>query len=250
LLYFEKKLHFIQEESRERTSYEMFWRVMMSEGRYDLSDSPKENFLIEGMNPCWKEVIHLASLQSFDKGQVVNQADDGMYLMKDGCISYSVYLRSGERRILYFVGRDSLFNEAGSMIKLKGRVSFEFRANTEVYAFPPDLFMDVDFVRTYPELCINLSQYIIFKRTYLGHFVANLFNNKPVTRVSELLLQLYESNSGITLSHLDISNFLGLHLMTISRALTQLRKENVIGKITKNKFEILDPGRLAEYMKW
>jgi len=222
----------------------------MSDERYDFSDNPNENFLIQGMNSCWKNVIHLATLQSFSKGQVVDQADDGMYLMKEGCISYSVYLRGGERRILYFVGQDSLFNEAGSMIKLKGRVSFEFLADTKVYAFPPGLFMDVDFVRTYPELCINLSQYIIFKRLYLSHFVSNLFNGKPVTRVAEILSQLYESDSGITLSHLDIANFLGLHLMTISRALAELRDEGVIGKITKKKSEIFDPQRLAEYAQW
>ncbi|WP_320172904.1 Crp/Fnr family transcriptional regulator [Maridesulfovibrio sp.] len=222
----------------------------MREDRYNFSESSKENFLIEGMNSCWSEVTHLASLQSFSKGQVVDQADDGMYLMKEGCISYSVYLRGGERRILYFVGRDSLFNEAGSMIKLKGRVSFEFLADTQVYVFPPNLFMDVDFVRTYPELSINLSQYIIFKRIYLSHFVANLSNNKPITRVAELLLQLHENNAGIYLSHLDISSFLGIHLMTISRALAELRKENIIGKITKNKFEIFSPERLAEYADW
>ena len=219
----------------------------MNEDRYNFSVNPKVNIVIEGMNACWKDVIHLAKLHSFSKGQVVDQADDGVYLVKEGYLSYSCYLNSGERRILYFVGRDSLFNEAGCMLRLKDRVSFEFFADTQVYVFPPDIFMDVDFVRSYPELSINLSQYIIFKRIYLSHFVANLFNNKPIARVSEILFQLHESKSGITISQLDISNFLGLHLMTVSRALSQLRDENIIGKITKNKFEIFSPERLAEY---
>lgn len=219
----------------------------MNEKRYDFSENQKVNIVIEGMNTCWKDVIHLAKLHSFSKGQVVDQDEDGMYLIKEGYLSYSCYLNSGERRILYFVGRDSLFNEAGCMIHLKDRVSFEFFADTQVYVFPPNIFMDVDFVRSYPELSINLSQYIIFKRIYLSHFVANLFNNKPITRVSEILSQLYESKSGVTISQLDIGNFLGLHQMTVSRALSKLRDENIIGKITKNKFEIFAPERLAEY---
>ena len=199
------------------------------------------------MNTCWKDILHLATLHSFSKGQVVDQSDDGVYLVKEGYISYSCYLHNGERRILYFVGPDSLFNEAGCMIRLKDHVSFEFLTDTQVYAFPPHPFMDVDFVRLYPELSINLSQYIIFKRIYLSHFVANLFNNKPITRVAEILFQLYESKSGVTISQLKIGNFLGLHLMTVSRALSQLRDENIIGKISKNKFEIFAPERLAEY---
>ncbi|SCX90968.1 Crp/Fnr family transcriptional regulator [Desulfoluna spongiiphila] len=222
----------------------------MTEKPYDFSENQKVNIMIEGMNTCWKDILHMATLHSFSKGQVVDQAADGVYLVKEGCLSYSCYLDSGEKRILYFVGRDSLCNEAGCMIHLKDRVSFEFLADTQVYTFPPHQFMDVDFVRSYPELSINLSQYIIFKRIYLSHFVANFSNNKPVTRVAEILLQLYESEHGITISQLDIANFLGLHLMTVSRALAQLRDENIIGKITKNKFEIFDPERLAEYAEW
>jgi CRP-like cAMP-binding protein len=222
----------------------------MNENHYDFSENQKVNVVIEGMNTCWKDIIHLANLHSFSKGQVVDQSDDGLYLLKKGYISYSCYLHSGERRILYFVGPDSLFNEGGSMIHLKGIVSFEFLTDTIVYAFPPNIFMDVDFVRSYPELCINLSQYIIFKRTYLSHFMGNLFNNKPITRVAEILFQLYESKSRVTISQLDIGNFLGLHQMTVSRALSQLRDENIIGKITKNKFEIFAPERLAEYAQW
>lgn len=149
----------------------------MNDNRYNFSENQKVNILIEEMNTCWKDVIHLAKLHSFSKGQVVDQADDGVYLVRNGYLGYSCYLHSGERRILYFVGRDSLFNEAGCMIHLKDRVSFEFFADTRVYVFPPNLFLDVDFVRSYPELFINLSQYIIFKRIYLSHFVANLSNN-------------------------------------------------------------------------
>ncbi len=222
----------------------------MNENCYNFSKDQKVNFIIEGMNTCWKDIIHLANSHSFSKGQVVDQADDGVYLIKEGYISYSCYLHGGERRILYFVGRDSIFNEAGCMINLKGRVSFEFLTDTQVYAFPSNIFMDVNFVRSYPELCINLSQYIIFKRIYLSHFVANLSNNKPITRVSEILFQLYESQSKFTITQLDIGNFLGLHQMTISRALSQLRGENIIGKITKNNFEIFAPERLSEYAQW
>ena len=225
----------------------------MDEDHYNFSENQKVNVVIEGMNTCWKEVLDLATLRSFSKGQVVDQAEDGMYLVKEGYISYSCYLQNGERRILYFVGRDSLFNEAGCMIRLKDRVSFEFLTDTQVYAFPPNQFMDVDFVRLYPELSINLSQYIIFKRIYLSHFIANLSNNKPVTRVAEILFQLHSGKSGksgIEISQLDISNFLGIHLMTVSRALSQLREEKIIGKITKNKFEIFSPERLAEYAQW
>lgn len=222
----------------------------MSENHYDFSENQKVNIVIEGMNACWKDVIHLANLHSFSRGQVVDQADDGVYLVKDGYLSYSCYLHSGERRILYFIGRDSLFNEAGCMIQLKGRVSFEFLTDTQVYAFPSNIFTDVDFVRSYPELCINLSQYIIFKRIYLSHFVANLSNNKPITRVAEILIQLYENKEKVTISQLDIGNLLGLHQMTVSRALSQLRDEKIIGKITKNKFEIFAPERLADYAQW
>lgn len=222
----------------------------MDENRYDFSENLKVNIVIEGMNTCWKDITHLAKLHSFSKGQVVDQSDDGLYLIKDGYISYSCYLHSGERRILYFVGPDSLFNEAGNMIHLKGVVSFEFLADTQIYAFPPNIFMDVDFVRSYPELSINLSQYIIFKRIYLSHFIGNLFNIPPIKRVSEIIFQLYENKSGITISQMDIANFLGLHQMTVTRALTRLRDENIIGKITKNKFEIFAPERLAKYGEW
>jgi CRP-like cAMP-binding protein len=222
----------------------------MNENRYNFPENQKVNIVIEGMNTCWKDVIHLAKLHSFSKGQVVDQSDDGVYLIKEGYLSYSCYLHSGERRILYFVGRDSLSNEAGCMIHHKDRVSFEFLTDTQAYVFPPKIFMDVDFVRSYPELCINLSQYIIFKRIYLSHFVANLDNHKPITRVSEILFQLYESKSRLIISQLKIGNFLGLHQMTVSRALSQLRDENIIGKISKNKFDIFAPERLDEYAQW
>lgn len=222
----------------------------MTERPYGFPDHQKVNIIIEGMNTCWKEILHMATLQSFAKGQVVDQAADGVYLIKEGCLSYSCYLDSGEKRILYFVGQDSLCNEAGCMIHHKDRVSFEFLTDTQAYAFSPRQFMDTDFVRTYPELSINLSQYIIYKRIYLSHFVANLSNNKPITRVAEILFQLYERDNEITISQQDIGNFLGLHLMTVSRALSQLRSENIIGKITKNKFEIFDVEGLADYAAW
>lgn len=223
----------------------------MSNTCYDFSEKQKNmNFVIEEMNACWNDVIHLAKSHSFSKGQVVDQADDAVYLITKGYISYSCYLHSGEKRILYFVGPNALFNEAGCMIKHRGRISFEFLTDTQVYAFPSNLFTDVDFVRSYPELFINLSQYIIFKRTYFSHFTANLFNRKPITRVAEILFQLHERKSEITISQHDIGNFFGLHQMTVSRALAQLRDENIIGKITKNNFEVFSPERLAKYAQW
>lgn len=222
----------------------------MNEGCYNFSKKQKLKFVIEEMNEGWKNIIHMARLHSFSKGQVIDQADDGVYLIKEGYISYSCYLHGGDRRILYFVGPNSLFNEAGCMIKHRGRVSFEFLTDTQAYAFPSDIFTDVDFVRSYPELSINISQYIIFKRLYISHFTANLFNLKPIARVAEILFQLYESKSEIRISQQDIGNFLGLHQMTVSRALAQLRDENIIGKITKNNFEVFAPERLAEYAQW
>lgn len=223
----------------------------MSDTCYNFSEKQKNmNFVIEEMNACWNNVIHLAELHSFSKGQVVDQADDAVYLITKGYISYSCYLHGGERRILYFVGPNALFNEAGCMIKNKGRVSFEFLTDTQAYAFPSNIFTDIEFVRSYPELSINLSQYIIFKRIYISHFTANLFNLKPIARVSEILFQLHERKNGITISQQDIGNFFGLHQMTVSRALAQLRDEKIIGKITKNNFEVFSPERLAEYATW
>lgn len=222
----------------------------MNKSCYNFSEKQKLHFIIEEMNACWKEISHMARMHSFSKGQVIDQADDGVYLIKKGYISYSCYLHNGDRRILYFVGPNAIFNEAGCMIKHRGRVSFEFLTDTQAYAFPADIFTDTNFVRSHPQLSINLSQYIIFKRTYISHFTANLFNLKPIARVSEILFQLYESNLEVRISQQEIAHFLGLHQMTVSRALAELRNKKIIGKLTKNNFEVFAPERLADYAQW
>jgi len=215
----------------------------------ELSEKLSINIIIKGTNKSWAKIAHMAKLRSYSKGYLIEMHGENqqLYLIKEGYVCYSYYLPNGEKRILYYIGKNSLFNEAHCMLNIGDRVIFECMSDIKVYIFPSNMLKDPIFIQKYPDLYINFAQYIIFKRMYLGHFTSTIFKQKPITRIAEILLQLYLLGNDLKINKTDISNLLGLHPMTVARALSRLRHEKIIGKITKNNFEIFDLKRLESF---
>ena len=65
---------------------------------------------IEGLNPCWEEVLHLATRREFEKDAVIPHTRwRGMYYLSRGAVALSYIAACGRERLTLRVGLGVVF---------------------------------------------------------------------------------------------------------------------------------------------
>lgn len=117
------------------------------------------------------------------------------------------------------------------------------------YKIPKDIFLE--FIDENPKA---LKQLLIRAIHEMNSIVDNglyMRQGKMGNRVCQILLDWAEERDGVyridkVVSYVELSKFLGVHPVTISRIVKQLKREKVIDS-TKQGVIVLDPDRLRRY---
>jgi CRP/FNR family transcriptional regulator len=184
------------------------------------------------------------------RGQALFFAGDlaeTVFCIDSGLVRTSIMLTDGRRQIIGF-------HEAGDLLgmALSGRHvhSAEAVTTAKLQAVSRPWLQNVIDLR--PDLGLKLLQFASRSiDAAWGHAVL-LGRMTARERLCAFLLERLKGEGGtieLPMSRIDIADYLGLTIETVSRILTQLRNEGVIETATARGVEVTDRGRLADCLE-
>ena len=215
---------------------------------HDAGNVWKENNVIVMLeqNSIWREILPLGTRLCLDKGQrLIDSLDNESFsFLHKGMIRLSSLGENGNERIFLHIGAGCIFNELGCMhVAPLSTASFLAVEPCEIYQFPRRLLQDREFTLQYPELIMNLLQYLMLKAGAFFGQIEESVGLSPEILVCRYLARLQSEGPGNLhprFSQSDLALALGLHRSTVCRNLHDLREKGILGEFTRTKLEILD----------
>ena len=192
--------------------------------------------LFEQLCPSWARVTELGNRKRIAKGTVVlgmGVPVDGVFFIQEGVLETILATHQGPEKVLYHVGAGCVFGEVCCFVPGPSEEVFvQARTDCTLYFFTRET-IEGPIARDHPELLLELVR-------ILGHIV----------RMYGILLQdsltldfLVLVESGVTQG--DMARLLGVHRVTVTKAVKRLKDLGVVRRFTKLELEITDyPGLL------
>lgn len=219
--------------------------------------TPFVPIILRELNLVWEKALHLAEPMTFSPKTVITgtlsdygNSRQGMYYIKRGLIRLSSLSPGGQERTMLFMGGGVFFNEI-PMILHPGDAVFTSMEVTETFFFHKKT-LTPDFIRSYPELMLNLLESLSKKSQFFYNQLstAGMFGSFANTCRALYCMHLFNRQKGQIiprLTQLELSALLGIHRSSLHKALTRLKDEGVIGAYNRKHLTIYNPDALYHY---
>ncbi|MDR3673470.1 MAG: Crp/Fnr family transcriptional regulator [Holophaga sp.] len=211
--------------------------------------------VFENLCPAWARATHLGTRQVHPKGALLLGMEvpaDGIFYIQQGQVDTLLYTLHGPEKLLYCVSKGCLFGEASCFSTgVTGEASVWARTPCVLYFFHRETVEGV-IAREHPELLIemigmlghivrmygislrdSLSQdYFVRVCRILVYFVRWKLGPQPDTD-NQVLIQ-----SDVTQN--DLAKLLGLHRVTVTKAVGRLKDMGIIRHFIKSELDIAD----------
>ncbi|SKA67352.1 Crp/Fnr family transcriptional regulator [Desulfobaculum bizertense] len=208
----------------------------------------------------WKQVLHLGAVRTYEKNEIIIHCGgvvDHLYYLAEGEIRLSFVSPDGVEKVIWYVQPGTIFGETPFF---DGKPADSLSTAVEksvVYAFPRHSVYG-EIAQNYPEVWQDLLKTLALKVRTLCNQIYTLSIADLKQQVCKFLLQANAKNEGPTqasgevlvecgLSQEELGCVLGVHRVSISKVLKQLKEEGVISKCTKKTVLVTDWERLLEY---
>jgi CRP-like cAMP-binding protein len=211
--------------------------------------------IFENLCPSWEQVTRLGICRTFAKGsQVFDIANpiNGIYFVKKGLIEVILHTLHGPEKVLYYVGPGCIFGEVSCFVPGdSGEALVRTRSECECYFFSREAIEGV-IASQYPHLLIELIRAEAYKIRMYGVLLQDSLNNDNFVRVCKMLVylarykevQLAEGQKQVCLkpdmTQSDMARLMGLHRVTVTKALSRLKSLGIIQRFSKRSLEICD----------
>lgn len=215
----------------------------------------------ENICPSWNKVSHLASRRTFARGSQIFDLQtpvNGVYLVREGIVEIILYTQSGPEKVLFYVGRNCIFGEVSCFATGdSGEASARARSDCVLEFFSREVIEGV-IARDYPQLLIELIRADAYKIRMYGVLLRDTLISNSFVRVCKMLVYLVNfQESEITrvykkhrdhkyvhiqpeLSQADLARLLGVHRVTVTKAIRRLKEMGILRRFTRHSLEILD----------
>jgi len=209
--------------------------------------------IFENLCPSWEKVLHLGVREAFPKGSRIfftEELINGLYYIVDGSIEINLHTVHGPEKVLFIVGRGCIFGEVSCFIGGDAEeASAKTRSDSVLYYFKKETIEQVIAVQ-YPALMLELVQTVSYKARMFTELLTDELVSNQFTRVCKMIVYLVrfkeihiESGQksvsfqpGMTQN--DIARLMGVHRVTVTKAVSQLKEMGIIRQFSKNKLEI------------
>lgn len=211
--------------------------------------------IFENLCPSWGSVTRLGTRKSIPKGTVVlgvNRTVDGVYFIEDGVVETLLDTVSGPEKLLYRLGKGCLFGEVCCFAPGENREAMvKARTDCTVYFFRRETIEGV-IAREHPQLLIEMIRILGHIVRMYGILLQDSLSLDFFARVCRFLVYLARMagsepsggqtrvvvQSGMTQS--DMARLLGVHRVTVTKAVKRLKDLGVVRRFTKNELDIAD----------
>jgi CRP-like cAMP-binding protein len=214
--------------------------------------------VFEQLCPSWDQVTHLAVRQVYPKGSLILDMEapaNGIYYIKEGQVDTALYTLHGPEKVLYCVGQGCVFGEASCFSTgVTGEASVWARTACTLYFFRKDL-VEGPIAREHPELLVELVGMLGHIVRMYGIWLHDSRSQDYFVRVCRILVYFVRWKQGTRVrdgnqvliqsdvTQNDIAKLLGIHRVTVTKAVGRLKELGIIRHFTKSELDIADyPG--------
>ena len=199
----------------------------------------------------WESFCQLGHPREYAKGDVVFLEGDppgDVYGVMRGHLKLVLSTRDGREVAVSYKQPGELFGELAAIDGLPRSASALALDDMTLIAVPPGAFMD--FVERTPALAIPLLRILAHRLRAANNHQTSNRPRSAVERVAAGLVDLadrhgvaIEGRATVTLRQDDLAAWAGVNREAVSRALGQLRKQQLVAT-TRGRIDLLDLGRL------
>jgi len=181
--------------------------------------------------PAWLDILPLGTRMAWAESAPIllpETKSEGLHFVLSGQFHAVVYGRSGQQRTLWLMEKHSLIGEIGMLADAPAIYLMECRTAGETVFFQRRTLLE-NILPAHPAVALSLMRILAVKLRAQSED-SQSWNFMPAwKRVGAMLLHMeHESGSPLRITHHELAAFLGLHRVTVSRALLHLRDRGFI----------------------
>ena len=211
--------------------------------------------IFENLCPSWEKVLNLGTREVFARGSRIfftPDKVDGLYYILDGSIEINLHTVHGPEKVLFIEGKGCIFGEVSCFVGGDAEeASARTRSDTTLYYFKKETIEKV-IAQQYPDQMIELVQTLAYKSRMFSDLLTDELISNEFTRVCKMIVYLVRFkeimiDSGQKrvvfvpdMTQLDIARLMGVHRVTVTKAVSDLRRRGIIRQFTRKCLDITD----------
>ena len=220
--------------------------------------------IFENLCPGWQKITHLGIRRVFAKGVRIIDMDipvNGVYLVKEGAVEVILYTLHGPEKVLYHVGPGCIFGEVSCFVNgVSDEAQVRARSTCVCYFFSREQLEGM-IASQYPHLLIELIRAEAHKIRMYGILLQDSLSGDHFLRVCKMLVYLARfkgvdmtlGEKQVTIqpemTQIDIARLMGVHRVTVSKAISRLKIMGILGHFSKKSLEINDFPALCQLIE-
>lgn len=199
----------------------------------------------------WRRVLHLGGRLTFRRGTAImhgGQNSAYLYFIQQGEVRLMRTTLDGREKIIMSMPAGCITGETPFFDEVPSRSSLVAATDCVIYAFSQDCVRQ-EIIPHHPELTLALLHSLASKVRVLCNQSVSLSLEELPSRICRFLhLRMGEGTARIVpgLNQQELANLLGVHRVTLNKALRELEKEAILGPYSRDEVYILDGERFHE----
>ena len=211
--------------------------------------------VFEHLCSSWCRITHLGTRQVFPKGALILDMEvpaNGIYYVLEGQVDTVLYTLHGPEKVLYGIGQGSLFGEACCFSTgLTGEATVWARTACTLYYFKKET-VEGTIARDHPALILEMLGLLGHILRMYGVWLQDSLSQDYFERVCRILVYFSRWKKGdalqsaqevlihADLTQNDIAKLLGIHRVSVTKAVSRLKELGILRRFTKNELDIAD----------
>jgi CRP-like cAMP-binding protein len=217
----------------------------------DLARSPIVPWITFRDQSCWDEVLHLGRKLAWKAGTAIQRPEDevsGIFLLRSGTIRVAAASAGGLQRTLWLMGEGSVLGEAAMFGRHRYMHEIVAMEDCAAVEFSRAIVMEHLLAR-HPEVSAALLSNMAAKCYIMSTQVEDTAFLSAPQRLGRFLhgVCLARSSRRIPLSHAAIADLLGMHRVTVSNAVSAMRRAGLLERGTHD-IVVTDTDCLAAFI--
>lgn len=216
-----------------------------------------ESYDLGQLSQIWRKFFHLGTARSYTKGAVIlpgGEQTDLLFFIEQGEVRVVRTLFDGREKILFRLHENMLCGEVPFFDILPALSSVVAGSDCRLYCFDRRTVFEKIFPGN-PAVIFSTMRAMASKIRLLCNQSVELTTSEVTTRICRFICQRLKSGTqtkgqGIyvrpSLTQQDLSSLLGVHRVTLNKALRDLENKGIIGPYSRKELFILDAKRLFE----
>lgn len=208
----------------------------------------------------WDAALHLGTRHVFEKNDTIipsGQHVDQLYYIQEGQVRLSRVTPNGDEKIIWYVDAGTVFGETPFFDGLPAHSMHTSVGRSVIYTFSRQCIYG-KIATNHPQIWENLLATLASKVRTLSNQICELSLTDLKSQVCKFLFHAKHKGfetccqRGLVIIHArtsqqELASILGVHRVSVSKVLKQLKEEGVVTKYCKKEVWVADWDMLLEY---